>query len=54
MTVVVWSLLGSESRSLLASIIRLRLERSDDPRAEVEHLREVAIQIMLGMMTGAS
>jgi AcrR family transcriptional regulator len=28
----------------------LRLVRSDDPRAEVEHVRDVAIQIMLGMM----
>jgi hypothetical protein len=32
----------------------LRLARSDNPRAEVEHLRDVAIQIMLGMMSGSS
>jgi hypothetical protein len=32
----------------------LRLARSDDLRAEVELLRNVAIQIMLGMMSEAS
>jgi hypothetical protein len=31
----------------------LRLVRSDNPRAEIEHVRNVAIQIMLGMMTTA-
>jgi AcrR family transcriptional regulator len=32
----------------------LRLVRSDDPRAEIEHVRDVAVRIILGLMTEAS
>lgn len=31
----------------------LRLVRSDDPRAEVEQVRDVTVRIMLGLMTSA-